>query len=184
MCVCRQRCRQKCRRRRRGGYRSRLAHRAPLRSTTSLTGGPVTMSDHFSGPRALAGPLCDIADVFAFPSPERSGHLVLVMNILPKATRASSFSDAIICRLRLRCAAIAATGPDAHFDVGHEEIVFDLSFDESDDGNKKVSSIPRPVIPSHFVCMTHTARASQTSGSSPGFARTRSSWTSWPCRRP
>jgi hypothetical protein len=95
------------------------------------------MSDHFSGPRALAGPLCDIADVVAFPSPERSGHLVLVMNILPKATRASSFSDAIICRLRLRCAAIAATGPDAHFDVGHEEIVFDLSFDESDDGKQE-----------------------------------------------
>jgi hypothetical protein len=27
------------------------------------------MSDHFSGPRALAGPAGDICDVYAFPSP-------------------------------------------------------------------------------------------------------------------
>ena len=35
------------------------------------------MSDHFSGPRALAGPAGDICDVYTFPSPERPGHLVL-----------------------------------------------------------------------------------------------------------
>ena len=40
------------------------------------------MSDHFSGPRALAGPAGDICDVYAFPSPERPGHLVLVMTVL------------------------------------------------------------------------------------------------------
>ena len=44
------------------------------------------MSDHFSGPRALAGPAGDICDVYAFPSPERPGHLVLVMTVLPMAT--------------------------------------------------------------------------------------------------
>ena len=47
------------------------------------------MSDHFSGPRALAGPAGDICDVYAFPSPERPGHLALVMNVLPLATPAS-----------------------------------------------------------------------------------------------
>ena len=44
------------------------------------------MSDHFSGPRALAGPAGDICDVYAFPSPERPGHLVLVMNVQPLAS--------------------------------------------------------------------------------------------------
>ena len=29
------------------------------------------MSDHISGPRALADPIADITDVYAFPSPER-----------------------------------------------------------------------------------------------------------------
>ena len=43
------------------------------------------MSDHISGPRALAEPVADITDVYAFPSPERPGHLVVVMNTLPFA---------------------------------------------------------------------------------------------------
>ena len=30
-----------------------------------------TVSDHISGPRALAEPIADITDVYAFPSPER-----------------------------------------------------------------------------------------------------------------
>ena len=41
------------------------------------------MADHFSGPRALADPASDITDVFAFPSPERPGHLVLVHGRVP-----------------------------------------------------------------------------------------------------
>ena len=41
------------------------------------------MSDHFSGPRALAGPAGDITDFYAFPSPERPGHLVLVLTSRP-----------------------------------------------------------------------------------------------------
>ena len=43
------------------------------------------MSDHISGPRALAEPIADITDFYAFPSPERAGHVVLVMNTLPFA---------------------------------------------------------------------------------------------------
>lgn len=36
------------------------------------------MSDHISGPRAIANPITDITDMYAFPSPERPGRLVLV----------------------------------------------------------------------------------------------------------
>ena len=64
------------------------------------------MSDHFSGPRALAGPAGDICDFYAFPSPERAGHLVLVMSVMPLAGPESFFSDAIVCRFRLRPLAI------------------------------------------------------------------------------
>jgi len=53
------------------------------------------MSDHFSGPRALAGPVGDICDLFAFPSPERPGRLVLAMTVLPRATAGSTFQAAI-----------------------------------------------------------------------------------------
>src|SRR5215510_9692307 len=59
------------------------------------------MSDHFSGPRALAEPIADITDFFAFPSPEQSGHLVLVMNTLPYAPPAARFSDGLVYRFRI-----------------------------------------------------------------------------------
>ena len=65
------------------------------------------MSDHFSGPRAIAGPAGDITDLYAFPSPERPGHLVLVLDVLPNAPADSYFSDAIVYRFRLRPVTIA-----------------------------------------------------------------------------
>ncbi len=60
------------------------------------------MSDHISGPRALADPIADITDVFAFPSPEQPDRLVLVMNTLPFAQPADLFSDGLLYRFRLR----------------------------------------------------------------------------------
>ena len=44
------------------------------------------MSDHFSGPAVMGDPAVDITDFYAFPSPERSGNLVLIMNVFPMAT--------------------------------------------------------------------------------------------------
>jgi hypothetical protein len=72
------------------------------------------MADHGAGPRATANPEIDITDLFAFPSPERPGHLVLIMNAYPfkeiEATRLL-FSDAIDYRIRVRPVRIAATWP-------------------------------------------------------------------------
>ena len=60
------------------------------------------MSDHISGPRALADPIADITDVYAFPSPETPGRLVLVMNTLPFAKPFDAFSEGLVYRFRLR----------------------------------------------------------------------------------
>ena len=73
------------------------------------------MSDHFSGPRAIAGPAADITDMWAFPSPDRPGHLVLVAGVLPAAKPGVCFSEAIVYRFRLRPVAIAGTGAAAKF---------------------------------------------------------------------
>ena len=45
------------------------------------------MSDHISGPRAIADPVIDITDVYAFPCPEDSRHVVLIMNVFPTPVR-------------------------------------------------------------------------------------------------
>jgi Domain of unknown function (DUF4331) len=86
------------------------------------------MSDHISGPRALADPIADITDVYAFPSPELPGHLVLVMNTLPFAQPSDTHSDGLLYRLRLRPLAARAPGDAAPFAAGDEEFVFDCTF--------------------------------------------------------
>jgi hypothetical protein len=76
----------------------------------------------------LAEPIADITDVYAFPSPERSGHLVLVLNTLPFAEPSARFSDGLVYRFRLRPVATCARDAPALFVVGAEEFVFDCVF--------------------------------------------------------
>jgi hypothetical protein len=86
------------------------------------------MSDHISGPRALAEPIADITDVYAFPSPERPGHLVLVMNTLPFANASDVLSNGLVYRFRLRPLTVGAAADPAPFAAGTEEFVFDCVF--------------------------------------------------------
>ena len=94
------------------------------------------MSDHFSGPRAIAGPAGDISDIYAFPSPERPDHLVLVMNVLPLADLDAFFSDAIVHRFRLRPLTIEPDGPAFPYGPEDSELEFSCSFEaaQSRDG--------------------------------------------------
>ena len=86
------------------------------------------MSDHISGPRALAEPIADITDVYAFPSPERPGSLVMVMNTLPFAQPSDTLSDGLVYRFRLRPLTANAGHDQAPFAVGAREFVLDCVF--------------------------------------------------------
>ena len=88
------------------------------------------MSDHFSGPRAIAGPAADITDLWVFPSPERPGRLVLAVGLQPAAMPDAHFSDAILTRFRLRPLAIAGPGAKHPFPFGpeSEELVVECGF--------------------------------------------------------
>ena len=97
------------------------------------------MSDHISGPRALAEPIADITDVYAFPSPQDPQHLVLVLNTLPFAQPGSVFSDGLIYRFRLRSLVRKPGAQPAPFEVGETEHVVDCVFDapvEASDGGR------------------------------------------------
>jgi hypothetical protein len=98
------------------------------------------MSDHFSGPRAIAGPAGDISDIYAFPSPERPDHLMLVMNVLPLPDLDAFFSDAIVNRFRLRPLTIEPDGPAFPYGPEDSEPVFSFSFEapQSRDGGAPV----------------------------------------------
>ena len=86
------------------------------------------MSDHLSGPRAEAEPIADITDFYAFPSPERPGWLVLVVNTLPLAPPSALFSDGLIYRFRLRPLTFNAHSLAVPFVAGGQELVFDCVF--------------------------------------------------------
>jgi hypothetical protein len=89
------------------------------------------VSDHISGPRALADPIADITDVFAFPSPERPGWLVLAMNTLPFAQPAQRPSDGLIYRFRLRPLEPTNDETRTPFRPLEDEVQFDCVFDET-----------------------------------------------------
>src|SRR5829696_6791631 len=86
------------------------------------------MSDHISGPRALAEPIADITDVYAFPSPERLGDLVLVMNTLPFAQPSDTHSEGLIYRFRVRPLTVGAANDLVPFAVDGREFKFDCVF--------------------------------------------------------
>ena len=104
------------------------------------------MSDHISGPRALADPIADITDVYAFPSPEHENRLVLVMNTLPMAKPSDLFSEGLLYRFRLRPLDPPAAGRSWQFGHAEQEYVFDCVFSapDPDDGLAQVGTCTAP----------------------------------------
>ena len=86
------------------------------------------MSDHISVPRAMAERIADITDLYAFPSREHPGRLVLVLNTLPFAQPSAVFSDGLIYRFRLRPLTANDGRTAVPFVAGGEEIVIDCMF--------------------------------------------------------
>jgi len=88
------------------------------------------MSDHFSGPAVMGDPSVDITDLYAFPSPERPGNLVLIMDVFPMASSESFFSDLVTYRFRLR----PLTRSGGSITHGTAEYMIDLGFNDVPDG--------------------------------------------------
>jgi len=86
------------------------------------------MSDHISGPRALAEPIADITDVYAFVSPERPGWLTLIVNTLPFAQPDDHFSEGLVYRFRLRPLSARSGGTGSPFVPGDERWTIDCRF--------------------------------------------------------
>jgi hypothetical protein len=93
------------------------------------------VSHHISGPRAMSEPVADITDLYAFPSPEHPGRLVLVLNTLPFAPPSAVFSDGLIYRFRLRPLTVNAREASVPFAADGEEIVIDCVFSAPVDGH-------------------------------------------------
>jgi hypothetical protein len=97
------------------------------------------VSHHISGPRAVAEPIADITDFYAFPSPDRSGHLVLVLNTFPFAPPTGRFSDALLYRFRIRGLTRNDPNGGSPFSPVENEILVDCVFStpEPEDGGEQ-----------------------------------------------
>jgi hypothetical protein len=82
------------------------------------------MSDHGSGPRAVADPVIDINDMYAFPTPGRQGILTLVLDVFPFAAPTALFSDAVDYNFRLRPVTVSGSA----FTVGTNEVKLTCRF--------------------------------------------------------
>jgi hypothetical protein len=102
------------------------------------------MGDHFSSPRVFDDPAADIADVYVFPSPDRPGHVVLVLTVFPSAAVTSLFSDAITYRFRIR--PVTIDGAKAAYVVSEAEYTFDFTF--AGNGVGGLAQVGRCVTPS------------------------------------
>ncbi|MBC6962404.1 MAG: DUF4331 domain-containing protein [Nitrosomonas sp.] len=77
---------------------------------------------------ARSSSAADIADLYVFPSPQRPGHLVLVMTVFPAAMPGTFFSDGIIYRFRLRPVTPTAGGAGLRFEFSQTEYAFSCTF--------------------------------------------------------
>ncbi|MCW2931183.1 MAG: hypothetical protein JWM19_2145 [Actinomycetia bacterium] len=101
------------------------------------------MADYFPGPRAITDPAADITGVYAFPSPEWPGHLVLVLNVFPAAAPTALFSDAVRYRFRVRPVMLVNAGAAPAFTVGADEHAFTFAFTapvQGNDGSRAVQA--------------------------------------------
>lgn len=83
----------------------------------------------------MAEPAADITDLFAFPSPERPGRLVLVLDTLPFAPPSALFSDGLIYRFRLRPLTANSREDRVPFAPDGDEVVIDCVFSTPDAGH-------------------------------------------------
>ncbi len=85
-------------------------------------------SDHVDGQISLDNPVADITDLFAFPSPDKPGHLVLILNSYPFLPAAGHFSDRLVYSFLLRPLAISGRGKDAAFRSDGDDYRIDCTF--------------------------------------------------------
>jgi hypothetical protein len=97
-----------------------------------LGGHPAVASDHIDGPRSIGDPAADLSDLYAFQSPERTDHTVLIADVFPFAGDSAFFSDAVNYVIAMRRVQVAGLGNEARFQAAEEELQFTCKFEPLD----------------------------------------------------
>lgn len=84
-------------------------------------------SDHVDGKDTLTHRSGDITDLYAFPSPDREGRLVLALNVYPLVSGRGHFAEGITYRITVKSAKAKGQGLQTGFTLG-EASVIDCTF--------------------------------------------------------
>ncbi|MEL6537183.1 MAG: DUF4331 family protein [Bacteroidota bacterium] len=94
---------------------------------------PVLASDHIDGPVTVRHPVADITDLYAFPSPDHPGHLVLVMDVYTGVPAQGHFSEKVAYNFLVRNASIRGDGQSGFSTQGDYKL--SVSFETPHDRN-------------------------------------------------
>ena len=101
-------------------FTSRLALALTL---SVLASTPALSSDHIDGEVTKSHPLCDLADLYAFPTPDRPGWLTLALTTHPFASKRNHFSSKVDYRITLRQVALDPAGKTLTTDPSSERVL-------------------------------------------------------------
>ena len=88
----------------------------------------VQSADHVDGPVTIEHPVADISDLFAFPSPNKPGHLVIAMDVYPFVPSKGHFSDKVTYSFAIKRVKKNADGIHSAFVTTGDEFRFSCDF--------------------------------------------------------
>ena len=101
------------------------------------------MSDHVDGPRSIGDPSIDLADLFAFTSPEDPSRTVLAADVFPSAGVSAMFSNVVNHTIVVRHMSVAGLGNAAKFTPGDQEYRFNCKFSALERGPNGATPVQR-----------------------------------------
>jgi hypothetical protein len=101
------------------------------------------MSDHVDGPRSIGDPSIDLADLFAFTSPEDASRTVLAADVFPSAGVSAMFSNVVNHTIVVRHMSVAGLGNAAKFTPSDQEYRFNCKFSALERGPDGATPIQR-----------------------------------------
>lgn len=94
-----------------------------LLALSSFIATATLASDHIDGPVTTGHRVADLSDLYAFPTPQKPGHLTVILNAYPIVPASGHFADKVNYNLYFRKANISGTGDSSLFQTSEETVI-------------------------------------------------------------
>jgi hypothetical protein len=98
----------------------------------SLSSRIVLASDHIDGPVTTKHRVGDLTDLYAFPTPDKAGHLTVILDAYPIVPTTGHFSEKVTYRIHVGKASVKTAGKGPRVEAG-DRVTFDFTFETPHD---------------------------------------------------